>query len=89
VKLVRKRAPSVGVGSSRRKDLSKNDRSPGPGAYNLRYAESRGPKWLFTTTDRTERTLNTEPGPGAYNIASKFADVPSYAYGGYPLKIHL
>jgi hypothetical protein len=89
VKLIRKRAPSCKVGTGKRNDSSKGHKNPGPGTYDLRTQRVEGPKWLFTTTDRTEKSLATEPGPGTYNVPSKFAEVPTYAYGRYPLKIHL
>jgi len=89
VKFIKRRAPSVRVGTSKRNDPSKNRKSPGPGAYDLRSQKFSGPKWLFTTTDRTEKSLATEPGPGSYNIPTRFGEVPSYTYGSFPLKIHL
>lgn len=89
INYIRERAPAFGIGSGNRSDLYKTGQAPGPGHYNLR-GRSEGPKWGFGTSRRNPLyKTDTSPGPGAYNIPPKFADVPKYAFGSSPLKIHL
>lgn len=89
VEFVKKGNPVIGIGTSSRDDFTKGVKNPGPGTYNVR-GSFEGPKWGFPTSPKNEGFRSvTSPGPGTYNIRSSFADVPKYAFGGMPLKIHL
>jgi hypothetical protein len=85
---VKDKQPSFGIGSGKRDDLYKSGQAPGPGQYDTR-GRNGGPKWGFGSSKRDDLKKSDAPGPGAYNPPSKFADVPKYAYGTSPLKIHM
>jgi hypothetical protein len=83
------RSPAVGIGTSARSDLAGLKVVPGPGQYDVR-GRLGGPKWGFGAEERAGITNSPhgQPGPGHYNLPSKFADLPKYALGNSPLKIH-
>jgi len=88
VSLVKDHNPAVKMGTSNRADLYGSKTAPGPGQYDVR-GNIVGPKWGFGSESRGREGKSAVPGPGSYNVPSKIGDVPKYAYGNAPLKIHL
>jgi len=83
------RSPAVGIGTSNRTELTGTKAVPGPGQYDVR-GRLGGPKWGFGNEERAgiAGSPTNHPGPGHYTLPSKFADLPKYALGNSPLKIH-
>jgi len=88
VNLVKENGPAIGMGSSNRHDLYASKSNPGPGQYDTR-GNIAGPKWGFGSEMRGKNHKSAVPGPGSYNLPTTVGDVPKYAYGNAPLKIHL
>jgi hypothetical protein len=71
-----KAEPAWKVGKQRR-DISHDNRIPGPGSYDKKSSLS-GPKWMFSKSQRGKETQRDSPGPGSYDIKSTIPDVPAY-----------
>jgi len=88
VEFVKGKNPAIGMGTSSRDGLYATKSNPGPGQYDVR-GRLGGPKWGFGSEQKTSEYKSSTPGPGTYNLKSTVGDVPKYAYGSAPLKIHL
>jgi len=88
VDAVKSKNSSIGIGTSSRYDLHPTKANPGPGQYDTR-GRLAGPQWGFGTQSRSQERKSEAPGPGQYKIPHTVGDVPKYAYGSSPLKIHL
>jgi len=88
VEFTKNTGPNYKVGTSGRSDFTGTKANPGPGQYDTR-GRIAGPKWGFGSELRGKNDKNVNPGPGAYQHKHYVGDVPKYAFGSSPLKIHL
>lgn len=88
VEYVKNSAPRSGMGTSQRGGLYSSKSNPGPGQYDVR-GRIGGPKYGFGSQSRSGGYGTATPGPGHYDHKHYVGDVPKYAYGNAPLKIHL
>jgi len=88
VDLTKNKTPGMRMGTGNRSDLYDTKANPGPGQYDVR-GRLAGPQWGFGSDLRGKAYKSDVPGPGTYDHKPRIGDVPSYAYGGAPLKIQL
>jgi len=70
------------MGTAKRDEMGKSEKTPGPGNYTYKTALIEGPKYGFGTSKRDGDGLNhTAPGPGAYSLKSNFELANSKAHG--------
>lgn len=81
---VLKKAPSALISSSKRSNIAKATKGPGPTKYNIKSTfdvdnKCRIKTYTFTKGERYPKKRDKTPGPAHYYLPCSFANTPAYA----------
>jgi len=70
---IKRTAPSIGIGTSKRREINEVGVNPGPGAYkHQKYHKEKPPQFSFGTATRGDQSKREVPGPGNYEAHNLF-----------------